>query len=81
MTKITYQQIKLTEKIIVNNAYTNRRERPDFLSKLDFRYFKKFGYAKCLWCKEHFIKHRNEQFYCTAKCRVYHFRKMKREKS
>ena len=67
MTKISTEEISDLKKGM----------RPEGISKLNLRFFKKFGYAKCLWCKNHFIKHRNEQFYCTSKCRVYHFRKVK----
>jgi hypothetical protein len=81
MTRITKEQMRLTHKIIVTNAYENKREKPDFLSKVDFKHFKKFGCIKCLWCKEHFIKHRSDHNYCSTKCRVYHFRKVERKQN
>jgi hypothetical protein len=69
MTKITYSEAKIIENGVRNKS------RPQFISKLNFKFFKKFGYQKCLWCKEYFIKHREEHHYCSSKCRVYHYRK------
>jgi hypothetical protein len=67
MTKITFAEITEIKK----------GNKPIGLSKLSVRCFKKFGYCKCPQCKEYFIKHREEHFYCSAQCRTYHFRKRK----
>ena len=67
MTKITRSEA----------AQLKRGDKPIDISKLNFRFFKKFGSNKCLFCKSEFIKHRENHYYCTDKCKVYHYRKVK----
>lgn len=75
MTKVEWNDITLLRKT------TRISQRPLNISKTNYKFFKKFGYNKCLWCKEYFIKHRETHFYCSKKCATYHYRKKKKVKS
>jgi DNA-directed RNA polymerase subunit RPC12/RpoP len=55
-------------------AQLKRGEKPQGVSKTTFRFYKKFGTINCLFCKALFIKHREDQYYCCHKCKVYHYR-------
>jgi Zn finger protein HypA/HybF involved in hydrogenase expression len=57
------------------NRGIEENSKPNFVSKANFKFAKKFGTTKCLWCKALFIKHRAAHNFCCQKCGTYQRRK------